>query len=66
MNKLRDTRGEALIESLVGQPVSAVNTRYRPGDIAPDVDAGTGATLRAPKVISAIWDGLGRRAYRID
>ena len=57
---------QALIDSLVGQPVSAVNTLYRPGDIAPDVDAGTGATLRAPKVISAIWDGLGRRAYRID
>ena len=60
------TQFQALIDSLVGQPVSAVNTLYRPGDIAPDVDAGTGATLRAPKVISAIWDGLGRRAYRID
>ena len=60
------TQFQALIDSLVGEPVSAVNTLYRPGDIAPDVDAGTGATLRAPKVISAIWDGLGRRAYRID
>ena len=57
---------QALIDSLVGQPISAVSSLYRPGQIAPDVDAGTGATLRSPKVISAIWDGLGRRAYRID
>lgn len=55
-----------LIGYLVGRPVSAVNDLYRPGEIALDVDAGSGATLRAPKVISAIWDGLGRRAYRID
>ena len=29
-------------------------------------DCAQEAMLRAPKVISAIWDGLGRRAYRID
>ena len=26
----------------------------------------SGATIRSPKVISAIWDALGRRAYRLD
>ena len=57
---------EALLDYLVGKPVSAVNDLYRPGEIAADVDAGSGATLRAPKVISAVWDGLGRRAYKID
>lgn len=57
---------EALIAYLVGKPVSSVNDLYRPGEIAPDVDGFTGASVRAPKVISAIWDGLGRHAYRID
>ena len=55
-----------LLDYLTGKPIAAVNDLYRPGEIASDVDAGAGATLRAPKVISAIWDGLGRRAYRID
>ena len=55
-----------LIEHLIGKPVSAVNSLYRPGDIAADTDVFSGATLRAPKVISAIWDALGRHAYRID
>lgn len=55
-----------LIDYLVGKPLSAVNDLYRPGDIAQDTDVSTGATLRAPKVISAIWDGLNRHAYRID
>ena len=57
---------EALIDYLIGKPVSSVNELYRPGEIAPDVDGFTGASLRAPKVISAFWDGLGRHAYRID
>ncbi|MBQ7786424.1 MAG: hypothetical protein IJ381_09830 [Clostridia bacterium] len=57
---------ETLIAYLEGRPVSDVNRLYRPGDIVPDTDAFSGATLRAPKVISAIWDGLGRHAYRID
>ena len=56
----------ALAEYLVGREISAVNDLYRPGEIAPDADAFSGATLRSPKVISAIWDGLGRHAYRID
>ena len=55
-----------LIDYLVGKPISAVNDLYLPGEIAADTDVSTGATLRAPKVISAIWDGLGRHAYRID
>ena len=57
---------EALLDYLTGKPVSAVNDLYRPGEIAPDVDGFSGATIRAPKVISAIWDALGRRAYRLD
>jgi len=55
-----------LIDYLVGRPVSDVNRLYRPGEIAQDTDVFSGATLRAPKVISAIWDALGRHAYRID
>lgn len=57
---------QALIDYLVGKPVSAVNDLYRPGEIVPDADVFTGATLRAPKVISAVWDALGRHAYRLD
>ena len=57
---------DALLAHLIGKPLSSVNELYRPGEIAPDVDGFTGASLRAPKVISAIWDGLGRHAYRID
>lgn len=56
---------EALIAYLVGKPVSSVNDLYLPGEIVPDVDGFTGASLRAPKVVSAIWDALGRHAYRI-
>lgn len=55
-----------LIGYLVGKPVSAVNELYLPGEIVPDTDVCSGATIRAPKVISAIWDGLNRRVYRID
>ena len=57
---------EQLIAYLAGKPVSSVNDLYRPGEIAQDTDAFSGATIRAPKVISAIWDGLNRHAYRID
>ena len=57
---------EALIAYLVGKDVSAVNDLYQPGGIVADVDAFSGATIRAPKVISAIWDGLNRHAFRID
>lgn len=57
---------QELIDYLPGKPVSAVNDLYQPGLIAKDIDGFSGATLRAPKVISAIWDGLNRHAYRID
>ena len=57
---------QALINHLVGKPISSVNDLYRPGEIAPDMDVFSGATVRSPKVISAIWDGLGRHAYRLD
>lgn len=55
---------EALTHYLEGKPVAAVSDLYRPGEIAPDADGFSGATIRAPKVISAIWDALGRHAYK--
>lgn len=57
---------EALIDYLVDKPIASVNDLYQPWKIVSDTDVSTGATLRAPKVISAIWDGLNRHAYRID
>jgi len=57
---------ETLTRYLEGKSVAAVSDLYRPGEIVPDVDGFTGATIRAPKVISAIWDALGRHAYRLD
>lgn len=54
-----------LIDWLVGQPVSAVNSLYRPENIVSDVDGYTAATICAPKVISAIWDALGHHAYML-
>ena len=57
---------QALLDYLVGKPIASVNDLYRPGEIVPDVDAFSGATVRAPKVISAIWDALGRHAYQLD
>lgn len=57
---------QALIDYLVGKDIASVNDLYRPGEMVPDVDGFSGATIRAPKVISAIWDGLGRHAYRLD
>ena len=56
---------DQLLEHLVGKTVSSVSDLYLPGQIADDTDVSSGATLRAPKVISAIWDALGRRAYVI-
>lgn len=57
---------QQLIDYLIGKPIAAVNDLYRPGNIAQDTDTYSGATLRAPKVISAVWDALNRHAYRID
>lgn len=55
---------QELIDYLEGKPISAVNDLYLPGGIT--ADAVSGATLRSPKVISAIWDGFNRRAYRLE
>ena len=60
------TQFQQLIDYLVGKPIAAVNDLYLPGNIAADTDVSSGATLRAPKVISAIWDGLSRHAFRVD
>lgn len=57
---------EGLIAYLEGKPISSVSDLYRPEEIVPDVDAFSAATVRAPKVISAVWDGLGRHTYRLD
>lgn len=64
----RQVRGQfqSLLDYLIGKPVSAVNDLYRPRGIVPDTDVFSGATLRAPKVISAVWDALGRHAYRLE
>lgn len=60
------TQFQALLDYLVGKEIAAVNDLYLPGEMTPDQDGFSGATIRAPKVISAIWDGLGRHAYRLD
>ncbi len=55
-----------LLSYLEGKPVSAVNDLYRPDRMVQDADAFSGATIRAPKVISAIWDALNRHAYHVE
>lgn len=57
---------QQLLSYLNGKPVSSVNDLYQPDAIVDDTDAFSGATIRAPKVISAIWDALNRHAYRLD
>ena len=57
---------EQLLSYLEGKPVSAVNELYQPGLMVQDTDAASGATIRSPKVISAIWDALNRHAYRVE
>ena len=56
---------QQLIDYLKGREISAVNDLYLPGNIAQDTDVSSAATLRAPKVISAIWDGLNKSRYII-
>jgi len=56
---------EQLIACLQGKPVSAVSDLYQPGDLVDDTDVSAGATIRAPKVLSAIWDALNRHAYQM-
>lgn len=57
---------QELIEYLEGKDVASVNDLYQPGNIAKDADTFAAATIRAPKVISSIWDALNRHAYRLD
>ena len=57
---------QQLIDYLVGKALAAVNDLYLPGNIASDTDVSSAATLRAPKVVSAIWEGLNKNAYTID
>lgn len=56
---------QQVADYLVGKDIKAVNDLYKPGDIAKDMDAVTGATLRSNKLISAIWDGLNRHSYKL-
>ncbi|MBR6571045.1 MAG: hypothetical protein IKK75_11395 [Clostridia bacterium] len=55
-----------LLSYLEGRDVTAVNDLYQPADMVEDADTFAGATVRAPKVISAIWDALNRHAFRIE
>ncbi len=64
-HRLIASQFQQLIDYLVGKPIASVNDLYQPGQIAEDTDVSSGATIRAPKVISAIWDGLSRHAYII-
>lgn len=57
---------EQLIAYLIDKPVSSVNDLYVPAEMVEDADAFSGATIRAPKVISAIWDALNRHAYSMN
>lgn len=57
---------EQLLQYLDGKDISAVNQLYQPANMVDDTDAASGATIRAPKVISAIWDALNRHAYRVE
>ncbi len=57
---------EQLLSYLQGKNVSAVNDLYQPANMVEDADAFAGATIRAPKVISAIWDALNRHAYHVE
>ena len=47
-----------LAEYLVGKDISAIDDLYSPYDIVEDLDAVTTATMKAGKLISALWDGL--------
>ncbi len=54
-----------LADYLVGKGVSAIDDLYSPYDIVEDLDAVTTATMKAGKLISALWDGLNRHPYKI-
>lgn len=54
---------DQILDHLEGQPLTTLFDLYEPGDFIDDVDAYTGATVRANKVLSAIRDGLNRGVY---
>lgn len=56
---------QAVIDYLVGKPLSAIQDAYTPGDFVEDIDGFTGATVRSSKIISAINDALTRGAYKL-
>ena len=52
-----------ILEYLEGKPLEAIYDLHNPGEFVEDVDAATGATIRANKVFSAIMNGLSRGIY---
>ncbi|MFR5794859.1 MAG: hypothetical protein ACLUI3_04330 [Christensenellales bacterium] len=54
-----------LADYLVGKGISAIDDLYSPYDIVEDLDAVTTATMKAGKLVSALWDGLNRHPYKI-
>ena len=54
-----------LADYLIGKGISAIDDLYSPYDIVEDLDAVTTATMKAGKLISALWDGLNRHPYKI-
>ena len=56
---------QQLADYLIGKGVEAIDDLYSPYDIVDDVDAVTTATMQSSKLISALWDGLNRRPYKL-
>ena len=56
---------QAVIDYLVGKPLSAIKDTYTPGDFVEDIDGFSGATIRSAKIISALNDALTRGAYKL-
>lgn len=56
---------QAVIDYLVGKPLSAIKDTYTPGDFVEDIDGFTGATVRSAKIISALNNALARGAYKL-
>ena len=56
---------QAVIDYLVGKPLSAIKDAYTPGDFVEDIDGFSGATIRSAKIISALNDALTRGAYKL-
>lgn len=52
------------IAHLEGQPLANLFDLYEPGKVVEDIDAFSGATLRASKIISAMRDALNRGVYQ--